>query len=74
MTALDRISKICDHVGSKLTEKILLNISLDCLNSYSSFLRCDLRPTHHEPAPGLAVGQRATLCPEGAGSLCVRQE
>ena len=74
MTVLDRISKICDHVGSKLTEKILLNISPDWLNSYSSSLRRDLKPSHHEPAPGLAVGQRATLCPEGSGSLCVRQE
>ena len=30
--------------------------------------------SHHEPAPGPAVGQRAALCPEGAGSLCVKRE
>lgn len=32
MTIVDGTYKVCIHVGSKLIEKILLNISPDCLN------------------------------------------
>lgn len=32
MTIVDGIYKVCIHVGSKLIEKILLNISPDWLN------------------------------------------
>ncbi|TEA34167.1 hypothetical protein DBR06_SOUSAS2710028, partial [Sousa chinensis] len=32
MTTVDGIYKVCIYVGSKLTEKILLNISADWLN------------------------------------------